>query len=240
MSLERLDKIISNTNGFSRSQLKKLAAQGRVMLNGEVIKDLSVKADGDADEIAVDGVKLNTQKFVYIMQNKPKDVVSASEGRGDTSVIDILPPSLKRSGLFPAGRLDKDTTGFVLITDDGDFAHRILSPKKHIPKTYIVTVDTPVNDEAVKTLEKGIELHDGTSYKPSVIKPLDDSRTKLEVIIFEGKYHEIKRMFKAVGSTVTELQRIKMGALMLDSQLKEGQSRLIAADELKLIENKPE
>ena len=236
MSLERLDKIICNTNDFSRSQLKRLASKGKVLLNGQIVNDLSRKADGDRDEISVDGKTLNTQKFVYIMQNKPKGVVSASEGRGDTSVIDILPSELKRKGLFPAGRLDKDTTGFVLITDDGDFAHRILSPKNHIPKTYIAVLDSPVDGNAIKALESGIELKDGTSFRPAKIKPLDDTNKKLEVIICEGKYHQIKRMFKAAGSTVTELERLKMGGLPLDKELESGQSRLITKQELELIE----
>ncbi len=236
MSLERLDKIICNTNDFSRSQLKRLALKGSVLLNGQVVTDLSQKADGDRDVISVDGKILNTRKFVYIMQNKPKGVVSASEGRGDVSVIDILPPELKRKGLFPAGRLDKDTTGFVLITNDGDFAHRILSPKNHIQKTYTVTLETPIDENAIKTLENGIELKDGTSFRPAVIKPLNSANDKLEVIICEGKYHQIKRMFKAAGSAVTELERIKMGALPLDKNLESGQSRLMSEDELKLVE----
>ena len=152
------------------------------------------------------------------MLNKPKGVVSASDGKGERTVCDLVPEELMRRGLFPAGRLDKDTTGFVLITDDGEFAHRILSPKNHIDKTYVVS------------------LRDGTAFLPSKIKILSDKES--EITICEGKYHQIKRMFCAVGNEVTNLRRIKMGRLFLDERLRDGECREITADELKMISEK--
>lgn len=230
--MERLDKVISNTNSYSRSEIKKMIKSGRVTVNGKIIKDSAYKVDGNSDVITVDSVELFTNKFVYIMQNKPKGVVSASEGKGDTTVVDLLPDEMKRDGLFPAGRLDKDTTGFVLITNDGEFAHRILSPKNHIEKTYEVMLDKPVTSEGVVILENGLELKDGTVFKPAKLKKLNENNTKFEIVIYEGKYHQIKRMFKAVGSTVIELNRIKMGNLYLDSKLEKGSSRYLTEEEL--------
>lgn len=237
MSLDRLDKIISNSSGISRSELKKLAKKGAVKLNGQTVLDLSVKADAENCEIELNGEILDTRKFVYIMLNKPKGVVSAGTSKDDITVVDILPEEMKKNGLFPAGRLDKDTTGFVLITNDGDFAHRILSPSKHVPKTYTTLLDTPCSEKSQALLENTMELKDGTVFKPASIKILNEEKTEVEIVICEGKYHQIKRMFKAVGCNVLELKRIKIGNLYLDETLKEGEAREISSEELKLIEN---
>lgn len=235
MPNERLDKIISNSSKISRSELKKLAKRGAVKLNGQTVTDLSVKVDCENCEIELDGQLLDTRKFIYIMLNKPKGTVSASTSSSDITVVDILPENLKWNGLFPAGRLDKDTTGFVLITNDGGFAHRILSPSNHVPKTYIAQIDKPCTDEKKSILESGITLKDGTVFKPALVKILNDEKTLVEIVICEGKYHQIKRMFKAVGSDVIELKRIKIGSLTLDESLTEGEAREIRADELKMI-----
>lgn len=235
MPKERLDKIISNSCGVSRSELKKLAKKGAVKLNGQTVTDLSVKVECRENEVEFNGQLLDTRKFVYIMLNKPKGVVSASTSSSDVTVVDILPDKLKRNGLFPAGRLDKDTTGFVLVTNDGDFAHRILSPSNHVPKTYIAEIDNPCTDDKKAVLESGITLKDGTVFKPATVKILNKERTQVEIVICEGKYHQIKRMFKAVGSTVTELKRIKIGSISLDESLSEGEAREISDEELKNI-----
>lgn len=235
MALERLDKILSKCLPLSRNELKKAAKAGRITLNGEAVGDLSVKADGNADSVLFDGKAVNTAEFVYIMLNKPKGVISASDGRGEKTVIDLLPDEMKRSGLFPAGRLDKDTTGFLLITDDGDFAHRILSPKNRVEKTYIATLDKPVDENGIKQLESGITLNDGTKFLPAKLKALNDNKTVVEIKICEGKYHEVKRMFKAVGCAVNELERTAMGKLMLDKSLKPGEARYVTPEELNMI-----
>lgn len=151
--------------------------------------------------------------------NKPKGVISASNGKGEKTVVDILPPDMKRKNLFPAGRLDKDTTGFMLITDDGELAHSILSPKNHIPKTYIAKLDKPFNDEIIREFEKGIELKDAKCLGAS-LEPVDGDYQVGKVIIKQGMYHQIKRMFSHFSINVVELKRIKMGSLDLDENLK--------------------
>lgn len=235
MEKERLDKLISNITGISRSEIKKLSIKGLISLNGSTVTDCSVKIDAETDSVCVNNEKIALIKYVYIMLNKPKGVISASEGGDAVTVVDILPNELRRNGLFPAGRLDKDTTGFVLITNDGDFAHRILSPKNHVEKTYIATLDKPIEDDSADILRNGITLKDGTVFKPAVIEPFSDNPLRIKVIICEGKYHQIKRMFKAVGCEVRELERIKIGGLSLDSSLKLGEARYITDEELKQI-----
>lgn len=234
MSIERLDKILSTTGLASRSECKKMIARGRVSVDGAVITDSAFKTDDEKSIFKIDGNIVDIKKHIYIMLNKPKGVVSASNGKGDKTVVDLVPDNLFRKGLFPAGRLDKDTTGFVLITDDGDFAHRILSPKKHIEKTYIATIKSKLSDSDITLLSKGLQLRDGTTFLPAGIKVIE-SDEKVEVKICEGKYHQIKRMFTAVGNEVVELERIAMGKLSLDKDLLPGECREITNEELERI-----
>lgn len=227
--MERIDKIISRELNITRSEAKKIISKKRVMINGVV-----AKADSkcnDSDTITVNGKEIANNKYVYIMMNKPKGVISASEGGDEKTVVDILPDDMKRRGLFPAGRLDKDTTGFVLITDDGEFAHDILSPKKHINKTYIATLDKPFTDEVKADFESGMSLGDEKLLKASV-EAIDGDCTKAKVVLKQGLYHQVKRMFKKHGITVVELERIKMGGLELDKMLKLGDCRYLTTDEL--------
>lgn len=219
---------------MSRNDAKALIRKRLVTVNGSVVTDIGKKVDEKRDELFCDGKRVSYNKFVYIMMNKPKGVISASEGGSEKTVVDILPEDMKRKNLFPAGRLDKDTTGFMLITDDGDFAHRILSPKNHIPKTYIATLDKPFDDEVIKAFERGIELKNDNCM-PAKIKALDESKLVAQVTIKQGMYHQIKRMFAKFGLTVVELERIKMGALELDRSLAYGECRYITQEELSLI-----
>lgn len=232
--MERIDKIISVASGVSRADARALIKKGLVSVNGAVIKDIGFKADENNDIICSRGEKLCYSRYVYIMMNKPKGVISASEGGKEKTVVDILPDSMKRKNLFPAGRLDKDTTGFVLITDDGDFAHKILSPKNHIPKTYIAQLDKPFDDTVVSAFEQGVALKDDLCM-PAKISAVDGDYTKALVIIKQGMYHQIKRMFGKFGITVTGLTRIKMGRLALDETLQPGGCRYITPDELEQI-----
>ena len=233
---QRLQKCISEAGVASRRAAETMICAGRVTVNG-CVAQLGAQADPETDVICIDGRPLPSRAPKrYIMLNKPKGVVSASDGKGERTVCDLVPEKLMRRGLFPAGRLDKDTTGFVLITDDGEFAHRILSPKNHIDKTYIVSLRDNIEEEAVSLLENGITLRDGTAFLPSKIKILSDK--ECEITICEGKYHQIKRMFCAVGNEVTNLRRIKMGRLFLDERLRDGECREITADELKMISEK--
>lgn len=233
--MERIDKVIASALNVSRNDARSLIKKGLVTVNSKVVRDIGTKVDEKCDELFCDGKRVNYSKFIYIMMNKPKGVISASEGKGEKTVIDILPQEMKRKNLFPAGRLDKDTTGFMLITDDGDFAHRILSPKNHIPKTYIAVLDKPFNDEIISEFEKGIELKNDV-LMPAKIKPLDSEYMTAQVTISQGMYHQIKRMFAKFSITVLELKRISMGALPLDESLKEGECRYITQSELDLIE----
>lgn len=234
--MERIDKIISSQLNITRAQAKALIKLKKVLLNGVPVKSVNEKADAEKDELSVNGKAVFFRKYVYIMMNKPKGVISSTDGRKtfEKTVIDILPDEMKRKNLFPAGRLDKDTTGFMLITDDGAFAHKILSPKNHIPKTYIAKLDKPFDDAVIKAFEQGIKLGDDECM-PARLKPLNDDFTAAAVTIKQGMYHQIKRMFKKFGITVVELKRIKMGALMLDENLPSGACRYINNDELSKI-----
>lgn len=236
--MERIDKIIASQGKYSRSEVKKLVRDGRVTLDGQTVKSSDIKADPDQCNIAIDGKSIGYKKHLYIMLNKPQGVVSATEDTDHKTVIDLVPKELKRDGLFPAGRLDGDTVGFVLITDDGDFAHRILSPKNHIMKTYHATLQRPVTQEDIDAFKNGIELKDGTLCLEAQVRPLEGDEPMAEIKICEGKYHQVKRMFAALGNKVVFLRRVKMGKLSLDESLGEGQCREITAEELRLIQER--
>ncbi len=235
--MERLDKILASQGTLSRRDVKEIMKKGRVSVNGNVVKDSSFKVDFNKDEVCLDGEKILLKKHIYIMMNKPQGVVSASEGEKEETVVDLVPDELYRKGLFPAGRLDKDTTGFVLITDDGDFAHKILSPKNHIFKTYLARLDHKLSDTDIKMLETGITLGDGTILKEAKVEIVEQSDTPLvKIMICEGKYHQVKRMFAAAGNKVVALHRSKMGGLELDSALNPGECREITLEELQKIQ----
>ncbi len=239
MKKERLDKIIASQGLVSRNDVKLMVKRGEVSVNGVVVKDSSVKVSYE-DNIKVNGKPLKQTEFIYIMLNKPKGVVSASEDKRDKTVVDILPEELKRKNLFPAGRLDKDTTGFCLITDDGDFAHRILSPSRHVDKTYIAQVSDKIDFEnARKAFKDGVVLADGTVLLSADLELLsDDDNQVFKVVIKEGKYHQVKRMFASLGTTVIKLKRISIGGLKLDETLNEGEARLLTSEELAEIEKR--
>ena len=231
--MTRLDKILSTQLNISRTDAKQMIKKGRVSVNGIPAKSGDVKV-ADADIVAVDGNEISYSRFVYIMMNKPKGVISASEGKGEKTVVDLVPSDMQRRGLFPAGRLDKDTTGFVLLTDDGEFAHSILSPSRHIDKTYVVTLDKPVTPEVVQDFRSGMELN-GERLLQADVGIISEDATVCRVVLRQGLYHQIKRMFKKHGLTVVELKRVKMGNLPLDDSLLPGECRYLSQNELDLI-----
>lgn len=236
--IQRLDKMIASQGQYSRREVQELIKKGDVKVNGIMIRDRGAKVDDEKDAVFIKGERLGFEKFVYIMLNKPKGVVSATSDRDAKTVIDLLPQEYRGRKLFPAGRLDMTTTGFVLITDDGDFAHRILSPKNHIEKTYEARLAEGITQEQLSDVADGIELKDGTKCLPAKLKVLEDGDNPLvEIKICEGKYHQIKRMFAAAGNGVIGLKRTRMGGLELDSRLDEGEFKLLSADEIRLIEN---
>lgn len=239
MQKQRLDKLIASQGIQTRTQVKTILKKGGVTVNGVVIKIADFKVCPITDAVCVEGKQLNFKKHTYLMMNKPQGVVSATRDNSKT-VIDLVPESLKRKGLFPAGRLDKDTEGFMLITDDGKFAHAILSPKHHVSKTYFAIVDGPIDAQIIDAFEKGVVL-DGEDVCMSaalmVLEELENG-TKCKVILFEGMYHQIKRMFARFGRTVTYLKRTKIGELDLDILLELGECREINDNELALIKLK--
>lgn len=233
--MERLDKVIASQGKYSRSEVKKLVKQGLVSVNKAVVKTADLKVDPEKDVISIDGKTLCYKRHIYIMLNKPQGVISASNDKSQKTVVDLVPKEFFRDGLFPAGRLDGDTVGFVLITDDGDFAHRILSPKNHITKTYHAVLQREITQEDIEKFKNGVELGDGTLCLEAELSPLKADVPMAEIIICEGKYHQVKRMFASLGNKVLFLKRVKMGGLSLDESLEEGKCREITDEELKLI-----
>ncbi|MBQ7218829.1 MAG: rRNA pseudouridine synthase [Ruminococcus sp.] len=235
---ERLDKWISSQTALSRKEAQKAIRDKRVTVAGEVCRTVDTKVDTDADAVTLDGKPIAYQKHVYYMMYKPEGVVSATEDKVEKTVMDILPKELVRDGLFPAGRLDKDTTGLLILTDDGDYAHRMLSPKKHVDKVYLASLDKEPDESIPTAFAAGITLSDGTACKPGQAVCLGNHMVR--VTISEGKYHQVKRMFAALGYRVTALKREQIGALMLDEGLAIGETRPMSGEEAqKVFENQP-
>ncbi|MBP2001265.1 16S rRNA pseudouridine516 synthase [Paenibacillus shirakamiensis] len=241
---QRIDKILGHLGKGSRSDLKKMVKQGRITLNGQVLKDSGAQADPYIDQIEVDGEAIFYREFVYIMLHKPAGVVSATEDQRDRTVIDLLPEQYKCFELFPVGRLDKDTEGLLLLTNDGQLAHDLLSPRKHVPKTYFAKVEGHVGDREAQRFVDGVTLDDGYKTLPAHLQVLqhvekDDRKLSLiELTISEGKFHQVKRMFEAVDSKVLFLKRISMGSLALDEELPLGASRELHPEELASLMNR--
>ena len=232
----RIDKYICDTINITRTQAKDKISSGTVYLNGIRVRSSSEKVNENADRVVVDGNEISYNKYVYIMLNKPSGVISATEDKSSMTAIDLLCAKDKRHDLFVAGRLDKNTTGFLLITNDGNLAHSILPPKKHIFKTYKVGLAYPLEDDYSTKIVEGVVLEDGYKCKSGEYYPLSKSECLLR--ISEGKFHQIKRMFKALGNEVVSLSRIAMGDLLLDKSLSEGEYRYIEQFEIEKIMNK--
>ena len=231
--MERLDKLIASQGQYSRKEVKALIARRRVTVDGVLVTAPEQKADADKSVIAIDGVPLTVKKQLYLMLNKPRGYVSSTDGKDGACVLELVPRELFRQGLFPAGRLDKDTTGMMIITDDGQMAHRILAPKKHVKKCYLVTLDVPPTQEMQTRFAEGINLVEGLT-KPAVLEIVGEYQAL--VTLTEGRYHQIKRMFSACGATVVALHRVSMGDLVMPDDLPVGQMRELTAEELKKLE----
>lgn len=221
MKKQRLDKFIANQLIIPRSVVRKGIYRGLATVNDTVVRDIAFSIDSENDSIAYDGTKIGYKEYVYILMNKPKGVLSAATDKSRKTVVDLVPEHLKRQDIAPVGRLDKDTTGLLLITDDGVFAHNCISPKKEISKSYIVTLDGDINDEMIQKFKTGITLVDGTMCKSAILERIDKNIAR--VIISEGKYHQVKRMFGIVGLGVNELHREAIGGLYLPNDLKSGE-----------------
>lgn len=230
--MDRLDKLLCSQGTLTRSEAGRLIRAGRVTVDGTPCRQPAQKVDAAAAAIAVDGKPISYAAHIYVMLNKPAGILCVSRDPKAPTVVDLLPPSLRRRGLFPAGRLDKDTHGLVLVTDDGAFAHELLSPRHHVPKTYRAVLDKPLDGEMIAAFCAGPTLEDGTRCREARLTVLEEGATPLvEVVIYEGRYHQIKRMFAAVGCHVTWLKRYAMGGLWLDESLEEGACRLLTPAE---------
>lgn len=234
--MERLDKIISTGGGVSRSDARKLILKNKVMVNQKTIRDIAFKVDPNKDSIILDGEEITYKKYLYLVMNKPKGVLTATEDKNKQTVIDLIPDELRRRDLFPVGRLDKDTTGLLIITNDGDFAHKLLAPNKKVPKKYFVTLDGEVNEKIVQKFKEGLTLIDGTVLSSAELEITDDPHTAF-VTITEGKYHQIKRMFGLFSLGVNDLKRVSFAGLNLPPTLSEGQIRELTVNELECINN---
>lgn len=230
MKKQRLDKIISSQFNLSRREARRAVKIGEVTVDGTVIKDFGYQADIDSQKIQYQGNSMDYKEHLYIIMNKPKGVISASEDKQKETVIDLVPENLRRPTLFPVGRLDKDTTGLLLITDDGEFSHSLLSPKKNITKTYRAVLDGDITEEMCDLFSEGVVLADGTKCREAELTRIGEC--KAEIKICEGKYHQIKRMFGVVNLGVNELERVAIGGLWLPEDLDYGQCRELEKGEI--------
>ena len=230
---ERLDKIIASTGRWSRREVKTLIREGRVLVDGRIAAGPEEKADPESAAITVDGEDLGYRRFTYILLNKPAGLLSATEDSRQETVLDLLAPELRRIGLFPAGRLDKDSEGLLLLTNDGALAHDLLSPKKHVDKVYEVRLSAPADTSDVAAFAEGVLLGDYKCLPAQLEITADPAR--VFVTLHEGKFHQIKRMFLSRGKTVLSLRRIAMGPLRLEASLGTGEYRYLLEEEIEKL-----
>ena len=235
----RIDKLLSNLGIGTRSEIKKMIKQKQIKINGELVKNGKNQLDPDAAQVTINDQSVAIQLTKYLMLNKPQNVITATEDASQQTVLDLIAKNDRVKGLAPVGRLDKDTTGLLLVTNDGQLAHRLLAPHKHVAKTYQATIDGLVTSETVDKFKNGIKLKDGTLCKSADLKIIstseDEKQSQIEITITEGKYHQIKRMFAACGMHVAALNRIAMGPLKFDSSLKPGQYRPLSENEIQAL-----
>lgn len=236
MAKLRIDKYLRDQGISTRSEIRGLIKKGRVRVNQVVIKDSGTHVDTELDLVEVDGEQVKYQKFVYYMLNKPKGLITATEDKTLGTVLDLFPDEIRRRDVFPVGRLDRNTEGLLIITNNGVFSHNILSPKKQVTKLYEAVLDINPGERAVKAFEKGVDIGEGYTALPATLEFISNNDPVVaRVEIYEGKYHQVKRMFKAVGSTVVELKRLRIGPVWLDESLKPGEYRELADEEVVLL-----
>lgn len=230
----RIDKLLANMGYGSRKDVKILLKQGVVRIDDQVVKDAKRQVQLETERVTVYGDVVEYRPFVYLMMNKPEGVVSATEDQVETTVIELIDPSYAHYELFPVGRLDKDTTGLLLLTNDGAFNHALMSPRKHVDKVYVAEVDGEMTVEDVRRFAEGVELEDGYTTKPARLEVISRNgrRSTIRLTLSEGKYHQVKRMVAAVGKHVERLERIQIGTLELDPTLERGAYRELTTEEL--------
>ena len=229
----RLDKFLSDMGVCSRTECKRASRAGNITVNGAVARDTSAHVDPEKDEVVYFGEKIAYAKFTYIMMNKPDGVLSATEDGAGKTVLDLLPEKYAKMGLFPCGRLDKNTLGLLILTNDGKLAHDLLSPSKHAEKTYLFECETPLSDSDCMTLCRGVDIGEKRSTREADLAL--DSRTRGRITVVEGKFHQIKRMFNAVGNKITYLERVSFGGIPLDTSLGRGEWRELTESEIQTL-----
>jgi 16S rRNA pseudouridine516 synthase len=235
----RVDKLLANMGFGSRKEMKKLLKSGQVTINNRVVKDAKEQVDPSHDVVQVSGEQVHYKEYVYFMLHKPQGVVSATEDSRDQTVIDLLEEADQIFDVFPVGRLDKDTEGLLLLTNNGKLAHELLSPKKHVPKTYFAHIDGLVTEEDIAAFKVGVTLDDGYVTLPAQLVIIESGETsKIELTIYEGKFHQVKRMFISRGKKVVYLKRITMGKLKLDPELELGEYRELTEEELEILQKR--
>jgi len=233
---QRLDKVLSNFGFGSRTEIKSAVKNGLVTIDGKTVNDSGFYVDPTENVIEMNGIQLNYRKYIYLMMNKPKGVISATTDNKQKTVFDILPEKYKCFDLFPAGRLDIDTEGLVLMTNDGQLSHEILSPKKHVTKQYYAHVLGVVNDSDIEAFSKGVTLDDGYTTLPAQLEIIkSDEISEIKLFIVEGKFHQVKRMFEAVDKKVIYLKRLSMGMLNLDETLNLGECKELGEADIELL-----
>lgn len=237
--MERLDKVLSNLGYGSRKEIKQAVRKGLIEVNGELVKDNGMQVDPENDRIVVNGEEIFYRKYIYLMMNKPDGVVSATFDNRDETVVDLLEVEHQVFNPFPVGRLDKDTVGLLLLTNDGELNHRLISPKWKVDKIYYARIDKKVTEDDVKKFKKGITLDDGYLCKEAILEILEasDEGSEVMVTIQEGKYHQVKRMFEAVDKKVVYLKRVEFGTLKLDEDLEEGEYRELTDEEVNILKS---
>lgn len=229
--MKRLDAVLSACSVGSRSEVKALIRKGKVSVNGTVVRDVSF-AVTDSDEVRVNGIVTDTSEFVYLMLNKPCGFVSTTDA-DEENVLSFVPSELFRKGMFPVGRLDKDTSGLIFLTNDGAFSHMLTSPSRHVEKEYIATLERPLDEICFEFFAEGMTLKDGFTTRPAKLERLGEKKTR--VVISEGKYHQVRRMFACCGNRVETLKRVRIGGVELDPTLEEGEVRKLTDEELDLL-----
>lgn len=229
----RLDKFLCEMNIGTRSRVKDFIRHGEITVNGRPVRETDFKIDESSDEICFQGRPLSYRKFYYFMLNKPMGVVSATQDSTSRTVTELLQPEDRRPDLFPVGRLDKDTEGLLLLTNDGELAHRLLAPKKHVDKTYLVTMEQELQDSDILRLEQGVDIGEDRPTLPARVQRLEDK--KILLTIHEGKFHQVKRMLRAVNNRVTALKRVSFGGLNLDEGLRSGEYRALTEGEVEIL-----
>ena len=230
----RLDRFLANSGVGTRKEVKDILKKRKIKVNDDIISNGSIHVKENEDIVKYNDEVINYRPFVYIMMNKPDGVISATEDKEHKTVIDLLGNNYRTYSLFPVGRLDKDTEGLMLLTNDGELAHKLISPKKDVEKKYYVEVSGELKNEHLEIVKEGVTLEDGYKCKPARLEILDTSEgnSKANIFITEGKFHQVKRMMKSLGTTVTYLKRLSIGSLKLDENLKLGEYRYLTDDEL--------